>query len=413
MAAKRAGRSRFGLGPGLVVSAAFIGPGTVTTCTLAGAKRGVDLLWALAFSVLATIVLQEAAARIGLVSRSGLGEALMGRARSRWHRSGLVVLVAWGLGFGCAAYQGGNLTGAALGLQAVLGGSLLFWVLVVAGTATLLLSTGSYRVVERTLMILVTVMGLAFLTAAVMSHPRLGHLAAGLTRPMVHSGDAVLILALVGTTVVPYNLFLHASACVERWAGPADMVSARLDTFLSILAGGIVSAAIVITASSLKGGPVPASVQDLAHQLVPLLGERASLFFGLGLLGAGLSSAITAPLAAAYAVAGFFGWPRNGRRFRAVWQGVMLAGIAGVVLTVRVPPGNILHVAPLRAIMLALAANGLLLPLLSLALLAASNDQRLLGKWRNGWPANIAGGIVGLFMLILGGWAILRVLGRT
>jgi NRAMP (natural resistance-associated macrophage protein)-like metal ion transporter len=69
-------RPRFRIGPGALVTAAFIGPGTITTCTLAGAKFGYALLWGMVFSVAATIILQEMAARLGIISKNGLGEAL-------------------------------------------------------------------------------------------------------------------------------------------------------------------------------------------------------------------------------------------------------------------------------------------------------------------------------------------------
>ena len=104
------------LGPGLLVTAAFVGPGTVTTASVAGARFGYALLWALLFSVLATIVLQEMSARLGLVTRAGLGEALRSTFTKPWLRWSCVALVVGAIGFGNAAYEAGNITGAAAGL---------------------------------------------------------------------------------------------------------------------------------------------------------------------------------------------------------------------------------------------------------------------------------------------------------
>ena len=99
-------------GPGLLVTAAFIGPGTVTTATRAGAAFGFALLWAVGFAIVATIFLQEMSARLGLVTRQGLGEAVRSTFRQRFMRFLSCVLVAAAIGFGNAAYQTGNITGA-------------------------------------------------------------------------------------------------------------------------------------------------------------------------------------------------------------------------------------------------------------------------------------------------------------
>ena len=120
------------LGPGLIVAAAFVGPGTVTTASTAGADYGFALLWALVFSVLAAIILQDMAARLGVVSREGLGEALRSTFANPVVKVGAIVLVVAAITVGNAAFQGGNLTGAALGLQEVFGGGTGVWAVVVA-----------------------------------------------------------------------------------------------------------------------------------------------------------------------------------------------------------------------------------------------------------------------------------------
>ena len=112
---------KLSIGPGALVAAAFIGPGTVTACTLAGANFGFALLWALVFATFATMILQSMSARLGVGARLGLGEALMagaGRTPVRYVIAGLVLAA---LGLGNAAYEGGNLSGGALGAEALLG----------------------------------------------------------------------------------------------------------------------------------------------------------------------------------------------------------------------------------------------------------------------------------------------------
>lgn len=395
------------IGPGAVVAAAFIGPGTVTTATLAGAAYGYTLLWALTFSLLATLVLQEMAARLGLVTGAGLGEAIRRRFTGPVPRLLAVALVVAAIGLGNAAYETGNLLGAALGAEAVWGGAPRLWAVGAGAVAFLLLRTGSYRVVERVLVVMVALMAFTFLVTAVLVRPPVGALLSGIFVPTLPGGVGMLYVAgLVGTTVVPYNLFLHAAAVRETWSGPEDLPAARLDLGVSIVVGAVVSMAIVATSAAMAqrtGGAHIASAADMAVQLEPLLGAGARAFFAVGLLAAGLTSAITAPLAAAYAVAGAVGWPRDLRdmRLRAVWMTVLAVGILFAGLGVR----------PVPAILFAQVTNGVLLPAIAVFLLLGVNDRRWMGDQANGLPMNLAGAAVVLVALTLGLRAVWSALG--
>lgn len=380
-----------------MVTAAFIGPGTVTTCTLAGVRFGYALLWTLVVATIGTIVLQEMAARLGVVGKIGLGEAMRRRfdrrtQPGRYWASALLVVAA--IGLGNAAYQTGNLLGASLGLSDLAGGDARLWALVVAGVAAALLWTGSYRAIERVLVAMVIVMSLVFLVTAVAVVDEPGSLLRGLVTPTLPDEGVLVVLGLIGTTIVPYNLFLHASAVRQRWTSPGDLNEARADLFVAVLLGGIVSMAIVITAAA-SGVTDVASATDMARQLEPLLGAWARTFFAVGLLAAGLTSAITAPLAASYALSGVFGWIVDLRSplLRAVWIVIILTGVVFALVGVR----------PVPAILFGQAANAILLPVIATFLLLVMNDRRLLGSASNGWGANLLGGATVLLALLLGG----------
>jgi manganese transport protein len=105
------------IGPGPIVAAAFIGPGTVTVCTLAGVNFGFDLLWAMALSVVATIVLQEMSARIGLVTQKGLASVISETLQKGILRYFSIFLVMTAIVLGNAAYEAGNISGGALGAE--------------------------------------------------------------------------------------------------------------------------------------------------------------------------------------------------------------------------------------------------------------------------------------------------------
>jgi len=399
---------RFGkFGPGMLVAAAFIGPGTVTTASKAGAEYGFALSWAVLFSVVATIVLQEMAARLGLVTRQGLGEAVRSSSRQQVVRviAGLTVAVA--IGFGNAAYQTGNIVGAAMGLTLIVGGSLQLWSLVIGLVAGGLLFSGRYRLMEVALIGLVLVMSSMFLMTAVLARPDMGSLVRGTLIPSLPQDSLLTVIGLIGTTVVPYNLFLHASSVCKKWPDsiPTNIAlhESRIDTMSAVTLGGIVTLAIVSTAATTFFGKGDlGSAAQMAAQLEPLLGgSAAKIFFAAGLLAAGLTSAITAPMAAAFAVCGAMGWKSqlNSWPFRSVWLVVLTVGTGLAASGLKSPQVTIL---------IAQAANGLLLPVITIFLLIAVNRRDLMGEYRNGNLANLAGGLVLLATLLLGGTAIAK-----
>lgn len=392
------------LGPGILVAAAFIGPGTVTTASLAGANFGFGLFWALILSVLATLLLQEMAMRVGLVTRLGLSEVLAQAVSHRVLRWLVAMLIVVAIGFGNAAYEAGNLIGAVLGageLLAVPDGLLLG---ALAGLAAALLASGRYRLLETVLIALVAVMALVFLTTAVLVPPDIGQLF--VTSPLIHEKSheksyeqSLTVIALIGTTVVPYNLFLQASAVRERWPQSVPLAialrEARRDTVLSVSLGGLVTLAIMSTAAvAFFGQDAELTVATLAQQLEPTLGAFARPVFALGLLAAGLTSAITAPLAAAWALTGALGWrgELQAPGFRLIWATVLGVGTALALLDIK----------PITAILLAQASNGLLLPVIAVLLLWVANSRGLLGDHRNGWFANLAGGLAVVLVAALG-----------
>src|SRR5690606_6940738 len=244
-------------------------------------------IWALVLATLATIVLQDMAARLGAGARLGLGEALMRSARTRWLRLAIATLVIAALGIGNAAYQAGNLTGAALGLEAIAGEGALdrrVYVVAIAVAATALLVHGRYRVIEAALIGLVILMSAAFALSAVLVRPDLGALAAGLV-PGITEGGLLTAIALIGTTIVPYRQFRHAAAARRRWTKGECLDESRFDTVVSVGAGGLDSALIVATAAaSLYGrGLDVATAADIAGALAPTFGSGARYLVGAGL----------------------------------------------------------------------------------------------------------------------------------
>jgi manganese transport protein len=228
-----------------IISAAFIGPGTVTTAGKAGAAHGLDLLWALLFSILATIVLQEAAARITLASDRSLGEIIsLQFANARWLRMALFLAVA----FGCAAYQAGNLLGALSGLELL--GDIHYYgaILLLGSIAFMLLWWGNIRHISTFLALIVAGMGLTFFWVALQSPVSLQEVVTHSFQVQFPKGSSLLIIGLIGTTIVPYNLFLASGISHSQSLGEM-----RWGLITSILLGGIISAAVVVVGTEVSG----------------------------------------------------------------------------------------------------------------------------------------------------------------
>lgn len=381
------------IGPGTLVAAAFIGPGTVTVCTKAGVQFGYSLLWAMLLSIIATIVLQEMAARTGIITQKGLAEVIKGQITSPLLRNLAIFLILGAIVIGNAAYEAGNISGAALGMQVFGEENAGLYPILIGIIAFVLLFIGNYKVLERSLVTLVLLMSISFLITAILTKPDILAILKGTFVPSIPQDNILIIIGLIGTTVVPYNLFLHASLVKEKWKTKEDLATAKKDTFISIILGGIVSMAIIVAATATTGGDIT-NAFDLAKGLEPLYGEYAKYLLGLGLFAAGITSAITAPLAAAYVAKSCFGWKGTlkDNRFRAVWAIILVLGIIFSSLKFK----------PVEVITFAQVANGLLLPIVAIFLVWIVNKANVLGKYKNTLFQNILAICIILITLILG-----------
>ncbi len=388
------------IGPGALVTAAFIGPGTVTVCTIAGVSFGMALLWAMVFSTVATVFLQEMAARIGIITQNGLSELIRRHIASSSIRAVILMLIFIAIVIGNAAYEAGNLNGAILGLGAI-SKSTPRWVLILLSALLAFAMNwfGSYRLLERGLLVMVIFMSLSFIITAILTKPSVPDILKGAFTPHIPPDSLFIVIGLIGTTVVPYNLFLHASVASKKWKSEANLQDSRWDTVISISLGGLVSMAIIISGAAIRQTHI-SNALDLAQAIEPLYGQLARYFLGAGLFAAGLTSAITAPLAAAIVANGCFGWSAGMKdyRFRIVWISVLALGLFSLGLGYK----------PIEIIKFAQVANGLLLPIIVSAMLWIVNKKVLMGKHTNNLGQNLIAVLLVTLTIALGIRAIIN-----
>ena len=389
-------------GPGMLVAAAFIGPGTVTTASIAGANFGFVLMWALLLSIIVTFVLQEMSSRLGIISGLGLSEALRSSINNHFLKVFLMNLIVSALGIGNAAFEVGNITGAAIGLSQISSLSISSSVLIVGILVLILLGTRIFKVLEQILTVLVVIMSLLFLLTMITIEIDYSKLLRGLFIPTVTASSLLTIMALIGTTVVPYNLFLHADASKRKWKDQEvtqALNNSRADTAISIGLGGLITLAIMSTSAvAFFGSSMEISSENLARQLEPILGSYSSYIFNFGLFVAGITSAGTAPLAASIAVTEALGWKNDPSsfRFKLVWIIILLIGVLFAYFGTK----------PLQAILFAQATNALLLPFLALFLFYVVNNSRLMGSHKNTITINMIALIIIMAVVLLSSYKI-------
>jgi manganese transport protein len=396
------------IGPGTLIAAAFIGPGTVTLCTIAGVTFGFNLLWAMVLSIFATIVLQEMAARLGIISQKGLSEVIREEIKTPFLKQFITLLILAAIVVGNASYEAGNISGGVLGLETILGKtefiigsfSINSMSLLVGVIAFVLLYIGNYKILEKALITLVLMMSVSFVITAIITKPNLSEIFKGIFIPSFPDNSLLTIIGLIGTTVVPYNLFLHASLVKERWKKKEDLSFAKKDTIISIILGGLVSMAIMVSAAGIQTSTI-SDASDLAKGLAPLYGEFSKYFLSIGLFAAGITSAITAPLAAAYVAKECLGWKvgLKSRQFRAIWIIVLALGVFFSSLGLK----------PIEIIKFAQVANGMLLPIIAGILLWIMNKKSVLGIYVNSKRQNTFGLIIVIGTIFLGLKGILKV----
>lgn len=380
---------------GAVLTAAFIGPGTVTTAAAAGASYGLTLLWALTFSTLACWTLQEAAARLAICSGLPLAEALRHQFEG-WKGIAVRLLALGAIVLGNAAFEVGNILGAVAGLELMLELPYRLLVLGVGVISGTLLWFGTLRMLPHVLGVLVAFMGLAFLITALKVHPPDAALLRHLVWPSLPESASLLIVGLIGTTVVPYNLFLGS-----RLARTEPLGATRFGLAVAIIGGGLISMSILIVGTAIHGA---FTYEALADTLGQTLGAWARTLFGLGLFAAGFTSALTAPIAAAITAQGLLSdsthqppkaaerAAEHSRSYRMAW---LIVWGSGILL-------SLLDLRPISAIIAAQALNGVLLPIAAVFLWSATNDPRLMGHQglTSRWLNVLAGLAVGVAVLL-------------
>ena len=381
------------IGPGALIAAAFIGPGTVTVCSIAGNSFGYSLLWAILISLIIVLILQEMSIRVGVISKKGLTELIKDETKNSYLRNILLVLIFTSIIIGNTAYEAGNISGAILGLESLTGNisynfrdfNINLLSLIIGSIAFLILFIGNYKLLEKILISIVVIMSFSFVISAILTKPDINEVIEGFIKLKTPQNSFLTILGLIGTTVVPYNIFLHSSLVNKKWKKTKDLKIAKIDLLIAIIMGGLISISIMITSASIPSTSI-SNVADLALSLAPIYGSFSKFLISLGMISAGITSAITAPLAASFVACGCFGWKADlkSSKFRSIWIIILIIGTiissTGIKLII--------------IIQFAQVANAILLPVIIFILYYVMNDKKIFGSYSNSIFQNLIGVLI-------------------
>ncbi len=386
------------MGPGLIAGIAGNDAGGIATYSKIGATTGLGLLWLFPITIVILAIVQEMAARLGVVTGQGLSDLIRDRFGVRWTAFAMLVLLVANVANTVAEFSG-----AAAALE-IFGVPRWITVPIVAVAIWALVLFASYRTVER-VFLSVMVVFLAYIASALLAHPDWGAVGLALVRPTLDLSPTVLLLmvALVGTTITPYMQFYLQSAVAEKGIGEEELRLEQADAIGGAIWTNVIAVFIVVaTAVTIHAvGGSADTAEEAARGLAPVAGQLSSALFALGLFGASVLAATIMPISTAFVICEAFGWEsgvdkrfEDARAFFGIYTFVLGLG----ALVVLVPGLDLLPV-----IIASQNLQGLLLPVVLIFMVLLVNDARIMGSHRNGRIGNIlAWGAVALVIALDG-----------
>jgi Mn2+/Fe2+ NRAMP family transporter len=373
------------LGPGMIAASAGNDAGGIATFASVGAEHGYRLLWILFPLTISLGIVQEMCARMGAITGKGLADLIRERFGVRWTALVMLALLIANGGVTVSEFVGIAAATELFGIPRFVSvpiAALSIWWLVVKG---------SYKRVER-VFLLMSLVFLGYVVSAFLARPNWGIIAREVVRPSFDFTSAYLFtfVAIVGTTISPYMQVFVQSSVVEKGVTADDYRLTRLDVWVgTVFAMTMVFFIVISTAATLHvHGEHVDTAATAAQALRPFAGPYAEALFGIGLFGASMLAAGVLPLATAYSISEALGFEKG------VSSSFREAPIFVGIFTFLVALGAVVAMMPelplIRVLLVTQVINGLLLPVILIAVLRLVNDKELMGQYVNGRFYNLA-----------------------
>src|SRR5438128_1682706 len=388
------------IGPGLITANVDNDATGIFGYSLAGAQYGYGVLWAVVLVTISLAVVQEMAARMGVVTGKGLADLIRERFGVRITFWSMILLLIANLATTVAEFAG------IAGAMDIFGVSRYIAIPLAAIIVWVLVVRGSYKYVERILLALCIIYA-SYIFSGFLVHPNWGQVFHDTVVPPIqlNQGYLLTLVAVIGTTIAPWMQFYQQSAIADKQIPVAHLRYEQIDTYVGAFLTDIVAFFIVVcTGATLFVHHIQINeAKDAALALAPLVGvngQIAEILFGVGLLNASVMAASVLPLSTAYSIAEAFGWERGvGRTFKEAPQVVSLYTfliVVGAGVTLFVPKERLVFVLNLPNVV-----GGMLLPLILVLMILLCNDRRLMGRFVNGRLKNVVVWVTTIVMTVL------------
>lgn len=389
------------IGPGLLVAVGFIDPGNWATNVAAGSQFGLQLLWVVTLSTVILVILQHNAAHLGIVSGYCISEAASQFFNPLFSKIILSSAVLAGL---CAALA--EILGGSVGLQLLFHIPIQCGAVLLTGTALIVLFCNGYKKIEKLIIGFVILIGLCYLfELSLVRIPWLNVFNHSFL-PILPKSSLIIAMSVLGAVVMPHNLFLHSEIIQSKqlYMHGEDMIKKRLsfeftDTLFSMCIGWLINASIIILAAVTfhANGILVTELGQASAMLRPLLGNKASIVFGVGLVFAGFSSLITAGMGGGSIFAGLFCEPYDIKDSH-TWIGVLITLIGALVIIF------FIH-NPFQALIVSQMLLCVQLPFTIYLQISLTSSKKIMGQYLNShWDKILlwsSGGLITIFNVVL------------
>ena len=385
------------IGPGLLVTVGFIDPGNWASNMAAGSQFGYSLLWVVTLSTIMLIILQHNAAHLGIATGQCLAEATTAHLSKPVSR--LILASAY---LATVATALAEVLGGAIALKMLVGLPIPVGSVVVAVASLVLLMSSSYKRVERWIIAFVSLIGISFLLELALVRVDWAQSAVAWVTPSLPTGSLAIVMSVLGAVVMPHNLFLPSEVIQSQHfeAQGDDVVHERLqhefvDTLFSMGVGWAINSAMVILAATTfyTHGIVVNDLAKAAATLSPILGTASTVIFAVALLFAGLSSSITAAMAAGTISAGMFGEEYDIHdRHSSIGVVACMVAATLVCLVVR---------DTFQGLVLSQALLSLQLPITVFLQVYLTSSERVMGRWKNSTATKVALVVIGVLVTVI------------
>lgn len=366
------------IGPGIITASIDNDAPGITTYSVTGARYGYLLLWTLIPTTIALIVVQEMVARMGVVTGKGLSDLIRENYGVKVTFFMMLVLLVANFGTTTANFAGWAASMGIFGLSKYIivpTGAFLIWLLV---------TRGSYRIVERVLLI-ACLLYVGYVFSGLMAKPDWTEVIQStfIPRLKLEPECIMLTIAIIGTTITPWMQFYLQSSIAEKGIKKENYKVSRLDVVTGCILTDVIAFFIIVTcaATMFQQGIRINEAKEAALALSPFAGQYASALFAVSLANASILGAIIVPLATAYYICEAMGWEAGiNKTFKEapqfMWIYTALIGISAFLVLI---PG-----APLIFIMiLSSLLNGILLPFVLIFAISLVNNKRIMGEYIN------------------------------